>query len=160
MSRPHLSMSDLKPDYSSYSVAELNEARESIDKHQFPERLAEIQSELAQRGVDNPETTNVQKSVKKPVEKVHNILTKTDSKIIHFIIRVWCIVLFYLPASDLHEIFMEGTTYARRLGTISYDSNPISFSIEVAKSIILSGFLIFEFVKNPLALGKKGEPKA
>jgi len=153
-------MSDLKPDYSSYSVAELNEARESIDKLQFPERLAEIQSVLAQRGVGNPETTNVQKSVKNPVKKVPNILTKTDSKIIHFIIRVWCIVLFYLPASDFHEIFMEGTTYARRLDTISYDSNPISFSIEVAKSIILAGLLIFGFVKNPLAWGKKGEPKA
>ena len=151
--RPQLTMSDLKPDYSSYSVAELNEAKESVDKLQFPERFAE-------RGVGNPEATNVQKSAENPVKKVPNILTKTDSKIIHFIIRVWCIILFYLPASDLHEVFMEGTTYARRLGTISYDSNPISFSIEVAKSIVLAGLLIFAFIKNPLALGKKGEPKA
>ncbi|MEC8965240.1 MAG: hypothetical protein VX649_13155 [Pseudomonadota bacterium] len=153
-------MSDLKPDYSSYSVAELNEARETVDKLQFPERFAEIQSELAERGVGNPEATNAQKSAENTVKKVPNILTKTDSKIIHFIIRVWCIILFYLPASDLHEVFMEGTTYARRLGTISYESNPFSFSIEVAKSIVLAGLLIFGFIKNPLALGKKGEPQA
>lgn len=153
-------MNNFQPNYSTYSVSELKEALESIDKSLFPERVNQIQSELNKRTsksqMKGDQTKQNEAMGSKP--KVPNILTKTDSKIVHFIIRVWCIILFYLPAVDLHEIFTVGTTYARRHGTITFDSDPFIFSIEVLKSVFLAVLLFIGFVKNPMELGKKNEP--
>jgi hypothetical protein len=155
-------MNNFQPNYSTYSDSELKEALDSIDKSLFCERTNQIQAELnrrtSKRQIAVEHVTQVKATDNK--SKVPSILTKTDSKIVHFIIRVWCVILFYLPAVDFYEIITVGTTYARRHGTITFDSNPLIFSIEVAKSVFLAVLLILGFFKNPMTLGKKNASKA
>ncbi|MBO1254823.1 hypothetical protein J3L16_03860 [Alteromonas sp. 5E99-2] len=155
-------MNDFQPNYSTYSYFELKEALESIDKSLFSERANQIQAELDKRTSKSQMVGDHAEQIKATDNKLKtpNILTKTDSKIVHFIIRVWCMILFYLPAVELYEIITVGTTYARRHGTITFDSDPFIFSIEVVKSLIFAVLLVLGFFKNPMMLGKKNEPKA
>lgn len=149
-------MQDLRPNYSSYSEQELHEALETIDKVRFPDRVLEIRRELSNR--ENPtNATNKESGSNSKSTNVPNILTKTDGKIFHFIIRVWCLILIYLPASRLYEAYLYGTIYRRRYGDVAFFSDPLTFSLEVLKSVIFAGILIFAFFKNPFSLFKNGE---
>lgn len=129
----------IEPDYKNYSTSELKEAMGSIDRVSYPKRFKTIESELLKRQpvVVNEENPAV------------SIVTKTDGKIVHFIIRLWCVGLFYLPYSDLYEAYFEGTTYTRHHGLITYSSEPILFTIEIGQSIFFAAILILGFIKNP-----------
>tara|TARA_R110002167_G_C12628710_1_gene647420 strand:+ start:60 stop:515 length:456 start_codon:yes stop_codon:yes gene_type:complete len=147
-------MQDLPPNYSSYSNGELLEALGAIDKSQFPERVSEIKAELSKRKTQT-EATIKQKPLKNESSHVPNILTKTDGKIVHFIIRVWCIGLIYFPSSRLCEAFTAGTIYVKRHGDMTLAGEPIIFSFEVFKSVAVAVVLIFCFVKNPFSFFNK-----
>ncbi|QHJ10506.1 hypothetical protein FX988_00720 [Paraglaciecola mesophila] len=138
----------IEPDYKNYSTAELEEAMGSIDRASYPERFKTIESELlkSQPVVVNEENPIQEKSIEKPTVP---IVTKTDGKIVHFIIRLWCVGLFYIPYNDLYEAYFEGTTYTRHHGLITYSSEPILFTIEIGKSIFFAAILILGFIKNP-----------
>ncbi|WP_371189195.1 hypothetical protein [Thalassotalea maritima] len=138
----------IEPDYKNYSTSELKEAMGSIDRGSYPERFKTIESELLKRQpvVVNEENPIQEKSIEKPAV---SIVTKTDGKIVHFIIRLWCVGLFYLPYTDLYDAYFEGTTYTRYHGLITYSSDPMLFTIEIGKSIFFAAILILGFIKNP-----------
>lgn len=48
----------MKPDYQSYSLADLYDVRSRIDKDTYPERYEELLKEIAQREKHKSEVTN------------------------------------------------------------------------------------------------------
>lgn len=78
-----------------------------------------------------------------------NIVTKTDSKIVHFIIRVWCLIFMYMPGSDLYRAYTEHVVYYKRRGLISLSEEPSLFWWSVGYDLLLASILIAVIIKNP-----------
>ncbi|WP_124916998.1 hypothetical protein [Alteromonas flava] len=129
---------------------------ETIDKVRLPDRVIEIKRELSKRE-NQVKATNKEIVSNSKRNNVPNILTKTDGKIVHFIIRVWCLILIYFPTSRLYEAYLYGTIYYRRYGDIAFFDDPLAFSLEVFQSVLFAGLLIFAFIKNPFSLFKNEE---
>lgn len=142
---------DSLPKYSEYSVNELKEALETIDRTRFPDRGAIIENELNSR--NNSFTINKKVSLTLNDSPI-NAFTRTDAKVAHFIIRVWCLGLFYLPASKFYAVHPNHPIYDRKLGEITFDSHPIAYSIEIGLSVLLAIVLILAFVFNPFKYKK------
>lgn len=142
---------DPSPNYSEYSVSELKEALETIDKTRFPDRTAIIENELKTRisSLTKSETVLTERN-----DKSINAFTSGDAKVAHFIIRLWCVGLFYFPVSKFYAAYQNLPIYKRKIGEITFDSHPVAYSLEIGISFLFAVLLILAFAFNPFKYKK------
>jgi hypothetical protein len=77
-----------------------------------------------------------------------NIITNTDKKIVHFIIRIWLIIGFVFVGYGLFRAYSEGYVYTRS-GRQYMGEDPIMFWFIVTMQLVLIGIFVFYFFKKP-----------
>ena len=77
-----------------------------------------------------------------------NIITNTDKKIIHFIIRVWCLIGFVFFGHSLYKIIDQGWA-PTKMGRAYIDSSPFQYWFSVQVNCVILIFLVWYFFKRP-----------
>ena len=86
---------------------------------------------------------------------VLKIVTNTDRKIIHFILRVWLIVGYWFIGSSLYRAYEYGYVVTKS-GRAHLNESPFLFWFTVSIQLALIGLFTYLFFKKP-NLDKVGE---
>jgi len=124
----------LEPDYSNYSVDELHETLAYIDKEQFPERTAKIQSEIKKRSSTNSSELSPELATK-VTPKNSNKKLGLKSQIF---LAVAALLFFYLAVSGL----FDGEIIGKRDVSYSKADDPILFYSHLFFYFGVSGWLV------------------
>lgn len=123
----------MKPDFSTYSITELNDVIEHIDREKYPERLIAAQTELARKMESDKPEDKSQESLK---------LDKDKQLIAMIISVVFTITSLYL----LYKAIVDHTVLNRSAGVMHYDQSPLLFWFHVVMYIIgLIGFSLWGY---------------
>jgi hypothetical protein len=87
--------------------------------------------------------------------KKMNIVTNTDKKIVHFIVRIWLLLGYAFVGHGLYRAFSEGYVITKS-GRAYLTNDPVMFWLIVSLQIVLIlGFTFYFFRKPDLeAMGK------
>jgi hypothetical protein len=124
----------LEPDYSNYSVDELHETLAYIDKEQFPERAAKIQSEIKKRSSNNSSELAPELTEKITPKSSNNKLGPKSQ--IFFVLSA--LLFFYLAVSGL----INGEIIGKRDANYSSADDPILFYSHLLFYFGVSGWLV------------------
>jgi hypothetical protein len=95
----------MKPDYKSYSLEELYDVKDHIDKDKYPERYQELLHEIALREAAVPTS-----EVIKPKRKRSNI-EKIITSAFFFIAAIACIYYGKIPLKHGRELSMDNQPF-------------------------------------------------
>ncbi|OJF70348.1 hypothetical protein BK026_17070 [Alteromonas sp. V450] len=123
----------MEPDYSRYSIRDLREALESIDKEAYPERTKLIQQQLSQR--NNSETFNTQTDANK--------LEKEVSPTSQFLLIIIALFFTWLAFNAVYS----GTISGRRGNSYSYHSSPNMFLFLLGVDLFVIGYCLYALIK-------------
>lgn len=120
----------MKPDFSTYTITELHDVIEHIDREKYPERLIAAQTALAQKmESDTPED-----------ERQESLKLDKDKQLIALVI---CAVFTITSLYFLYKAIVDQTVLTRSAGVMHYDQSPLLFWFHVVMYII--GLIGFSF---------------
>ena len=125
----------MDPDYSRYSIRDLHEALESIDKKAYPERTKLIQQQLSLR--NNLQTSDEQTDANKSEEE------KKVSPANQFLLIIIALFFTWLAFDAVYS----GTISGRRGNSYSYHSSPNMFLFLLGVDLFVIGYCLYALIK-------------
>ena len=138
----------MEPDYTSYTLSELFDVKENIDKRRYPERYQRLLTEITLRQSKNQEITNINQS---------EGLSKSDKVFIAKVIVAIC--SFYFSWS-LVRAYRIGVIESRGGHEYFLETNPQGFYFIVCLHAFFLLFSIFFILKDIQKNPKKSAGKS
>ena len=132
----------MEPDYSKYSLDELNEALTTIDRELYPEREAEIKQQIQIR-LESNQDEHKQNSPSTTSKKKFGVGSQ-------LFLGALSLVFLYSGIDDL----INGSTYARGGGTYTQVDNPTMFYLHSFLYIGLGAIFIYFIIVGRLKNAK------
>lgn len=127
----------MQPDYKNYSVDELSEALDSIDKQSYPERVESIKNELKLKGYCEPVV---------PVEEV--FAEPKEEKPLGPISQIVAVLIAILFSWFAFSAIQTGSISGRRGREYTYESSPIMFLFLLSVDILLIVMPLYAVIKS------------
>ncbi|MBR9792968.1 MAG: hypothetical protein GYB58_14575 [Gammaproteobacteria bacterium] len=128
----------MEPDYKNYTVDELYEALDSIDKQAYPERVESIKTELKFKGYSEPE---------EPVEEVF-AEPEEEEKPLGPISQLVAVLVAILFSWFAFNAIQSGSISGRRGREYTYDSSPIMFLFLLSVDLLLVVMPLYAVIKS------------
>lgn len=128
----------MEPDYKNYSVDELCESLDSIDKQAYPERVESIQAELKLKGYSEP------------VEPVDEVLEQPEEeqKPLGPISQIVAVLVAILFSWFAFSAIQTGSISGRRGREYTYESSPMMFLFLLSVDLLLVVMPVYAVIKS------------
>lgn len=136
----------MTPDYSTYTITELHEALERIDRDAFPERVTEIQQRLEQ---------HTQAASTKPEHRAKEEPKKDLGPIGQIVAAVVGILFLWLGLDSL----ITGEAHGKRGGVYHIDTEPFMFYMVVSTKFFIVFAAAYSIVKARMKTRKTKQPE-
>lgn len=128
----------MEPDYKNYSVDELCEALDSIDKQAYPDRVESIKTELKLKGYSEP------------VEPVDEVLEqpKEEEKPLGPVEEFVSVLIAIFFSWFAFNAIQSGSISGRRGREYTYESSPTLFLFILSVNILLIVMPLYAVIKS------------
>ena len=128
----------MEPDYKNYSVDELCESLDSIDKQAYPERIESIKAELKLKGYSEP-VKPVDEALEQPEE---------EQKPLGPISQIVAVLVAILFSWFAFSAIQTGSISGRRGREYTYESSPMMFLFLLSVDLLLVVMPVYAVIKS------------
>ena len=128
----------MEPDYKNYSVDELCESLDSIDKQAYPERVESIKAELKLKGYSEP-VKPVDEALEQPEE---------EQKPLGPISQIVAVLVAILFSWFAFSAIQTGSISGRRGREYTYESSPMMFLFLLSVDLLLVVMPVYAVIKS------------
>ena len=128
----------MEPDYKNYSVDELCESLDSIDKQAYPERVESIKAELKLKGYSEP-VKPVDEALEQPEE---------EQKPLGQISQIVAVLVAILFSWFAFSAIQTGSISGRRGREYTYESSPMMFLFLLSVDLLLVVMPVYAVIKS------------
>lgn len=128
----------MEPDYKNYSVDELCEALDSIDKQAYPDRVESIKTELKLKGYSEPVS---------PVDEVFE-QPKEEKKPLGPVAQLFSVLIAMLFSWFAFNAIQSGSISGRRGREYTYESSPTMFLFLLSVDLLLVVMPLYAVIKS------------
>ena len=128
----------MEPDHKNYSVDELCESLDSIDKQAYPERVESIKAELKLKGYSEP-VKPVDEALEQPEE---------EQKPLGPISQIVAVLVAILFSWFAFSAIQTGSISGRRGREYTYESSPMMFLFLLSVDLLLVVMPVYAVIKS------------